>query len=284
MNEIVKYKNDFNGIVFDTLEINRAGKKELLTWTGQELKTFFALIGLVRDKGSEKIKISLQYLKELCGYEHKGYAQFAEHLRQMDEKKLSLIGHIRLDSSGNYERFTIFTDFAIDMKKRELTIGVHEKAIPLLNDVRNNFTRFNLEELVGIKGKYAILLYRELKQYRLQGVWNVDYKTFKELMGIRSSDNKKIRDKILIPAIEGLKPIYPDLTVERKYIWNGSSRETNRLIFRFTPENPMQFRDKGAEDRFADYNLANDNIDEERWAQLGDVYQPRNNNHNASEA
>ena len=252
------------------------GRRETITWNSRDLLTFFAIISMLREKEDKTINISFNYLKELIGEERKGYDRIKQHLKQLYNKKLGLIHHMEKDEKGNYYGFPIFTDFVIDMETKTLRVKVHERALPLLNNIKDNFTRFYLSDITELRGKYSILLFKELKQYRLSGVWVVSYDRFKELFDIRDMSTQKVRERVINPAIRELNGLFDNLECERIYKNTEKGKVIDKLKFTFTPEDPVQFADSDTETRFADYNLAEGNIDEKRWGELGEVYSPKN--------
>ena len=280
MNDIVKYENEFNEAVFgNRTEINRkTGKKQDITWRQQDLKTFFAIISKVRERGSERVEISLDYLKEISGYDSHGYTKFIDHLGNLYDKKLALIHFAKFNEKGDFIGFPVFTYFETGTKagtnEKILTVQVHERAVRFLNNLNSNFTRFELSEIVSLKNKYSILLYRELKQFRLTGMWNVSYEHFKYLMGVDNYDNREVRKTVLNPAVKELELYFKDLKVDRQYSETERGKPISRLVFTFTPEKPRVFADTKAEDRFADYAVEHGIISSEQWGNYGEVYVP----------
>lgn len=64
----------------------------------------------------------------------------------------------------------MFTDFEIhgEVDDPYVDIKVHEKALPLLNNLES-WVRFSLTEFRDLNSSYAKTMFRLLKQYRTQG-------------------------------------------------------------------------------------------------------------------
>ena len=85
----------------------------------------------------------------------------------------------------------------------EMTI--HPYFAYLVNELRADFTRFELAEFIALSGKYTKTLYRLLKQFRQTGWAEWDFKEFKDLLDIPEDyEMCNIDQRILKPAIKEL--------------------------------------------------------------------------------
>lgn len=131
------------------------------------------------------------------------------------------------------ERFTMFTDFEIhgEVDNPYVDIKVHEKALPLLNNLES-WVRFSLTEFRDLNSSYAKTMFRLLKQYRTQGWAEFSKEDFLELLDIpKSYRQTNINQFVLKPIKEELTPLFKGLTIRKKY---GKGRGKPVIGYRFT--------------------------------------------------
>ena len=114
---------------------------------------------------------------------------------------------------GSY--FVLFPTFTTDVNKRTLTVRVNKDFSYILNELTDNFTRFELKEFAELDSKYTKTLYRILKQYRYSGWWKPTVDEFRYVMDIPNSfDNKKVMSKVIKPTLNVLAEKFTDLKCE----------------------------------------------------------------------
>ena len=220
---IVKYHNDLNEITFQKF--------------GQiDFDLFMGLCSRLRDSSEDEAVISFDEFKKLIGYNPtKSEKRFINELQSMNRKQLLSTGMIK--NGNKIEQFVLFTRFVIDPDEKTITAEVNRRYKYILNEVTKNFTRFELEEFVGLGSKYAKSLYRLLKQFRTTGLYRVGLEEFKRLMSIpKTYTNMKIGQKILKPSVNMLKPYFENLDYKVMYE-NKHGHPVKGYEFTFTPEN-----------------------------------------------
>ena len=171
MNEIVKYKNDFNN-------------QELRKFTAEELNLLMTILHKVRDNGNKILNFSFNELKKLIRLEkNMTIKEFSKTIMNVNKKLLAL--NYTFQSEELIIQFALFQEFVINTKTQNLTIAVSERFKFLLNEFEpGNWTRFELEEFVRLKSSYTKEFYRRIKQFRSTGFWSVNLDEFKRLMDI----------------------------------------------------------------------------------------------------
>lgn len=219
---IVKYHNDLNELTFQ--RFNQV-----------DFDFFMVLCSKLRDSGDSEISITFNDFKRLSGYSPKTSGdRFVNELQAMNHKQLMSQGKIR--RGKRIEQFVLFTKFVIDSEEKTITAKVNEEYRYFLNEVTKNFTRFELQEFISLESKYAKTLYRLLKQFRVTGLYRVDYQEFKRLMSIPESySNRDINFKIIKPAIAMLEKYFDELSFKVLYEAKRG-RPVKGYEFRFTPE------------------------------------------------
>lgn len=220
MNEIVKYNNSLNCVSFR--KFNQS-----------ELDLFMVMCHKMKDKGNERLTFKFSELKSLCDYSRTANIDFFNIITSTYDKMLGL--NLRIGTETEYVKFVLFNEYEVSLERKELTVGINEKFQFILNDLSNNFTRFELNEFVGLKSTYSKSLYRQLKQYRNTGCWRINIDEFRRLMDIPDSYRMShINSKVLTMAKSELSSIFKDLEVEK--IKGSDNKKIQTLVFKFTPD------------------------------------------------
>lgn len=207
MKEIVKYHNDFNKI-------------KLPGFTELEQNLLVTILVSIKDTpaGQEKF-IGLDLLQKAFVNDFKNNAEIGEYLTSLRDKFFKADFEILVSRNGLngiqhinlFNKFTFYYDEPNAKPKKEwknfygLALIINPDFEYLLNQVTQNFTRFELVEFISLSGKYTKTLYRLLKQYRTTGYFKMEWQEFVCVMDI--SENKTMGDIdkfILKPAIKEL--------------------------------------------------------------------------------
>lgn len=200
MNEIVKYDNTLNTLQFKD-------------FTAMDYNILMCLCHKVRDRGQDLLTFDFKELKALTEYGNHSNELFAADLERMTSKLLKVNATHITGSKKSF--FVLFPTFTIDTEKATLTVRVNKDFKFILNELTDNFTRFELKEFAELDGKYAKTLYRILKQYKYSGWWKPTVEELTLVLDIPENyDNKKILARIIKPAIETLQDKFQDLKCE----------------------------------------------------------------------
>ena len=167
-NEIVKYSNELNMVVFRK-------------FTANEMNLFFSIVSRMREKGNETVNFSWEELRYLSKYKPTSTKRFIDDLNNTYEKMLQLnygssyVANNKLTIS----RFVLFTGFDITVKTNDdgseihtesgnVEITLNPKLEHVLNDLES-WTRYSLEDFINLKSTYSKTMFRLLKQYRTTG-------------------------------------------------------------------------------------------------------------------
>ena len=220
--DIVKYHNDLNSITF-----YRFGQIDF--------DLFMSICSGMAEKGESVVSIGFDELKQMSGFNsHWSEKKFVDTLDSMGGKQLLSQG--RIEKDNKITRFQLFPEMTIDEDNRTLTVKANEKYLYILNDLKKNFTRFELQEFISLDSKYSKTLYRLLKQYRTTGVYITTIDEFKRLLGVtKGYSNRLIMDKIINPSIKSLQSYFDNLSCEVQYEAKRG-RPVKGYKFTFTPE------------------------------------------------
>lgn len=228
--EVVKYHNDFNQVYLGKLN-------------AAELDLAFEIIAKVKDKGTAPIYFSAEDLKKNLqkNYTQHEFTTLIASLRRKFFKLDFTVITKYADGSEDEDLYNLFKRLTIHRAPETkevtgVTIEVEEFFKYLVNNIKVNFTRFELQEFFQIRGAYAKKLFRLLKQYRTTGVMTMSWAEFCKQMGIdQTKPHRYINQFILKPAVKELaeertvagktRPTFKDLTFT-KLKTQGSNKIT----------------------------------------------------------
>lgn len=207
-NELVKHHTELNTI-------------PLRKFTPVQMNLFFSIISRMRDKGQNKVVFSFSQLKELSDYKATANVRFIDDLEETYDKLMDLRFGRRSSSGLRRERFVLFSAFDINGEADSpyAEIQIHEKAIPLLNDL-DEWVRYSLQQFNDLQSSYSKTMFRLLKQFRTTGYAYFPKEDFFELLDIPQSYLKEpanLDKRVLKPVKEELTPLFRGLTIKKKY-------------------------------------------------------------------
>lgn len=202
--EIVKYHNDMN-------------LQALSKFNSAEMDLLMVLLSRVRDRGEREITFTFDQLKVLSKYESVDSERFAKDIKSTNDKLLGLTCSIEMGTKTI--GFALFPEYEIDWKQRSLKLKVAQKWTYLVNDlITGNWTRFELQEFVGLTSRYAKALYRQLKQWKYIGEKTFSMDEFRYLLDIPESYKPlQINYRVLDPCMKELSTCFNNLHVEKTY-------------------------------------------------------------------
>ncbi|WP_261796649.1 replication initiation protein [Enterococcus durans] len=210
-------------------------------------------------------------LKDLSAYKQTAGEVFIKDLTRTYDHLMDLRFGKKSNGGLTIERFTMFTDFEIhgEVDDPYVDIKVHEKALPLLNNLES-WVRFSLTEFRDLNSSYAKTMFRLLKQYRTQGWAEFSKEDFLELLDIpKSYRQTNINQFVLKPIKEELTPLFKGLTIRKKY---GKGRGKPVIGYRFTWKAETNHADDFSKGKQEDLRIKLFNIEhngeltqEEKW-------------------
>ena len=220
--EIVKYHNYMNTQI-DLTELSSA-----------EINLLMAFCAKLRDKGSQVYVFRFSDIRKLSNFWSTSNVILAQNLENTGRKLIRIPCRSQIKNTVSY--FPLFRMYTINLDDCTVTISVNPEFTFLLNDLVNNFTRFELNEFVHLDGRYVKRLYIMLKQFRMVGVLNIDVASFRARMGIpQSYKNNDIMERVIKPTIKTLTPAFKNLSVSTIKAQKRGGPVT-RYVFTFSPE------------------------------------------------
>lgn len=203
-NEVCKYHNSLN-------TVNMRG------WTKEEMNFMFAVLSKAKEKGTDLIEFDKTQLTELAQYSVRNNMRLRDVLKNLVDH-VTEMKYIE-ETTHSYAVMNLFQRFEVrwndDYSEMHAKIRVSSDFEYILNQLNANFTKFELEEFIGLRSTYAKQMYRLLKQWRTKGYKEWSIQDLRYLLAIpecyKSSDIDK---RVLKPIIKELSLIFNDLKVK----------------------------------------------------------------------
>ena len=129
-NNLVVYKNELNLV-------------PMRKFNSVEMDLFFAICAKMREKKSEIVQFLYEDLKDLSDYKPTSTSRFIDDIESVYRKMLSLQFYQK--DEKHRRGFVLFSDYEIDLENEIVKIRVNPNFEYILNQLSNEFTRFELE-------------------------------------------------------------------------------------------------------------------------------------------
>lgn len=203
-NNIVKYSNELNTVAFTD-------------FGSTEMNIFFSIIAKVKEKKNETVRMSFDELANLSNLDGSAYDRHWERFVDMVETTYDRLTNLKMKFQDENELrvLVLFDEFLIRSNERYVEVSVSPKAVPLLNNLTGNWTRFNLLQFSNLKSIYAKSMFRLIKQYRTTGYFRITPEKLRYLLDVPATyTNGDITRRVIGPVKVELAPIFQNFTVK----------------------------------------------------------------------
>ena len=170
-----------------------------------EQKLIIYLISKVKadDTSVKPVNISIKDFCNLTGIEAKGnnYAKVRDSIRSLKQKSW----WIELDE--NRDLLYSWLDYAIISKNTgNIEIALSQYLTPYIIQLKSNFTKYRLSEILHLKSKHSIKLYELCASVLYKGIHRTSLNDLKHYLGIdgKYNDYRDFRKSVLEPAIKDI--------------------------------------------------------------------------------
>ena len=209
-------------VVKDNALIQRA--KYNLTVNQQKIIAY--LISKIKptDQELQKYELSIQDFCELCGINKSSfYTEVKEIIDNLDQK------NFWVETNEKLFKFRWFSEFEIIKGSGKVNIVLNSNIKKYLIDLKENFTQYELYNILALKGKYSIRLYEWFKSYSFMREKTIEINELKAILLAEHYKNfKDFRNRVLSKAIKEINQ-YTDIEVEYNTINKG--KKVIALIF-----------------------------------------------------
>ena len=221
------WKNDRNFALYEyeqqkyyyVAESNDLITKSRHDLTARELKIMDYVISKIQptDSGLITINTSMYELTKVLELKSSGrtYSQIAQNLDDMRAKSIKIYNENErsITMTGWFERAKVWENGQIELK-------INEDFSPYLIDLKNNYTQYLLIDTVKLKSKYAILLYKLMREAdKVKGksiaILQGTPEEFMEWLGApKDYEYKDLKRNILKKAVEEINLKIDDMDLE----------------------------------------------------------------------
>lgn len=184
----------------------------------QEQKIILYLISKIMPNDTElkEYKFSIIEFCELCGIDYQQNKQTHAYIKQVIKNLADKSEWIELDEVETLIRW--IAKARITKRSGIITIKLDEDLMPYLLELKKNYTKYQLQNIIPMKSKYGIRLYELLKSYLNLGKVRFSIEELKIRLDSTNYTNlKDFKRRVLEPALKDIE-VYSDLTVEPVFI------------------------------------------------------------------
>ncbi len=198
--------------------------------TAVEQKIVIYLISkIVAQKTDTKtVQLSIKEYCDLTGIQKggRGYQLVKESIKTLRNKSWWIPR-----SDGKEVLFSWIDTAVIDGNNSGIiNISLSESLMPYLIELKGNFTRYELINVLTLHSKYSIRLYEIFKSFLWLGNWEVSISEFRDLIDIQDKykDYRDLRRYVIAPSIKEISK-YTDLVVKFSTTKKGNAIDLLRF-------------------------------------------------------
>ena len=198
-------------------------RKSRYTLSANEQKIIIYLVSKINadDKELKEIEINILDFCKVIGIEINGdaYNRVKETIKSLADKSWWLTFTEKKETL-----FRWINEAEIEKGNGIIKLQLSNHLKPYLLELKQNFTKYELINVLSLRSKYSIRLYELLKSYLWQGGWQVSVKEIRELLETEGKykEFKDFRKRVLNPAIEEING-YTDLQIKMTTLKSGKT-------------------------------------------------------------
>lgn len=118
-------------------------------------------------------------------------------------------------TQASYYGSSLVSGWRIDTRSAQVHINIDPFLLPVLNDLKKEFTIFQLQVLILLKSKFAKRIYLMCCQYLSTGLFHIQLDELKKRLALEGkySDFKDFKKRVLAPALKELNEV-SEISVE----------------------------------------------------------------------
>lgn len=226
MNKVEKSRSQ---LVVIGNELLQKGRYNL---TSNQQKLISYVISMIKptDKELTWFKIDISHFCAICGIDRNHfYSEFKDMIDSLDSKAFWV------ENEEKLFKFRWFSEVKVEKNSGEIIVLLNSELQKYLIDLENNFTQFELYNVLPLKSKYSNRLYQLLKSYAYQRQKQISVQELKNILFAETYTKfKDFRKRVLDNALEEID-LYTDITVTYETIKSG--RKIESILFHIIPKN-----------------------------------------------
>ena len=252
---MVNIESERNQLVVKDNDLVRKARYNL---TVNQQKIIAYLISKIKptDKELQKYEISIFDFCELCGINRSSfYTEIKDIVDSLDNKTFWV------ETNEKIFKFRWFSEFEIIKGSGKVNITLNSNIKKYLIDLRENFTQYELYNILALKGKYSIRLYEFFKSYSFMREKKFDINELKKILQAEHYINyKDFRNRVLEKAVREINQ-YTDIEVS--YTTENKGRKIIALTLYIKKKEPL--------DKYISYTNTIERINEREGQVKGQI-------------
>lgn len=220
-----------NQLIIKDNELIRKAKYNL---TVNQQKIIAYLISKIKPTDTElkKYEISIQDFCRLCGIDNNHfYTEIKTIVDNLDNKTFWV------DTKEKIFKFRWFSEVEIIKESGTINIQLNSNIKKYLIDLKEDFTQYELYNILALRSKYSIRLYEWFKSYSFLKEKTIEINELKYILEAECYTNfKDFRNRVIDKAINEINE-YTDLITSYKAIYKG--KKVVKLIFYIQLKPPL---------------------------------------------
>lgn len=211
-------RNERNELV---VKHNDLLRKSRYTLSANEQKIIIYLVSKIKaeDKKLKEIEISVIDFCKVIGIETNGaaYNRIKETIKTLSDKSWWI------DTGDSKEiLFRWINEAEIEKGSGIIKLELNKHLEPYLLELKENFTKYELINVLSLRSKYSIRLYELLKSYLWRGNWDIHVDELRALLETecKYKEFKDFKKRVLTPSIKEIND-FTDLTVQMETLKKG---------------------------------------------------------------
>ena len=208
-----------------------------LSLSEQKILIFIISKIMADEKDFKHIRFRISDYIQVAGIKHRGGSEY-EYIKSSIKSLSDKSWWLKSSNSQKEGLFRWIDTAEISENSGEVDVVLSESLRPLLLDIRGNFVKYNLINILVLHSKYSVRLYEIFKSYLWLGKYEIDIEEFRKILNIKGyNDYTELKRKVILPSIKEINK-YTDLDIKFEAFKKG--KKTNKLVFYITETRGVQ--------------------------------------------
>lgn len=208
-----------------------------LSLSEQKILIFIISKIMADEKDFKHIRFRISDYIQVAGIKHRGGSEY-EYIKSSIKSLSDKSWWLKSSDSLKEGLFRWIDTAEISENSGEVDVVLSESLRPLLLDIRGNFVKYNLINILVLHSKYSVRLYEIFKSYLWLGKYEIDIDEFRKILNIKGyGDYTELKRKVILPSIKEINK-YTDLDIKFEAIKKG--KKTSKLVFYITETRGVQ--------------------------------------------
>ena len=151
--------------------------------------------------------------------EHKGFYDYIRNIALRLEDKRIVVDGLDKNNKRYFTTIRLISKPIFKEGGSKLTVEIDRDLIPYIIDLKREFTRYQITNILRLKSSYSIRLYELLKQYESIGAREIIISDLREYLGIAEDEYLRFDNfeaRVLKQAKSEINDLYKDGKLVRK--------------------------------------------------------------------